>query len=452
MRIVATLLVVMVPALAMAGGIVPAGGALTHGETNQDAFSRPAPSLDGAQLRAFNLGNRIFNTNWTVAPSSTEAFDGLGPTFNRVSCSGCHLRDGRGRPPIDGESAMNAMLVRWSIPGTDPHGAPRAVPGYGTQLNDRAIPGVAAEAAVSMTWKETTHRYADGSEYRLRHPRYAFTGAAYGALPKRLLVSGRVAPAVIGLGLLEAIPEAHLVAASDEKDRNGDGISGRVNRVSDPATGKTAVGRYGWKANTAGLKTQNAAAAQGDIGLSSSLFPAQNCDAGQTACARAVTGGTPELSDDFLDKLTTYTRTLGVPARRDGDDATVRRGEALFATLGCAGCHTPLQKTGPSDIPQLADQTFAPYTDLLLHDMGAGLADGRPDFLASGREWRTAPLWGIGLVETVNQHTLYLHDGRARNLAEAILWHDGEGRRARDGFRDANKDERDALLRFLRSL
>jgi len=429
------------------------GGTTTRTAVNRNAFALPAAGLSADQLRVFFFGNRLFNTNWVIAPSSTESFDGLGPIFNRVSCSGCHLRDGRGQPPVEPGGPMLSMLVRLSLPGADAHGGPRPHPVYGDQLGDRAIPGVKPEGRAVLTWSETEGRFPDGERFTLRAPQLRFADLAYGPLGRDILTSVRVAPAVIGLGLLEAVPEATIRALADPEDRDGDGISGRVNMVWDIAAGGPALGRFGWKANAPNLRQQNAAAAQGDIGLTTTLFPDQSCSAAQAACRRATAGGTPEVSDEFLDKLTFYTQTLAVPARRTAADAAVRRGEALLTALGCAVCHRPTLMTGPHPtVPLLSNQTIHPFTDLLLHDMGEGLADGRPDFLASGREWRTPPLWGIGLVRAVNDHGFLLHDGRARGLVEAILWHGGEGEAARNRFMALPKAERDALIAFLESL
>ncbi|HEX9648783.1 MAG TPA: di-heme oxidoredictase family protein, partial [Alphaproteobacteria bacterium] len=275
---------------------------------------------------------------------------------------------------------------------------------------------------------------------------------AFGPLGDDAMLSPRVAPATIGLGLLEAVPEATILALADPADADGDGVSGRPNRVAGEVGGGIALGRFGWKANQPSLRRQNAAAALGDIGLTSTLFPDENCAAPQDACRAAKSGGAPELSDAFLDKLTLYTRLLAVPRQRGADAEPVRHGEQLFRAAGCAACHMPTLVTGAHPLAELAGQVIHPFTDLLLHDMGEGLADGRPDFAATGREWRTAPLWGLGLVETVNGHTYFLHDGRARNLAEAILWHGGEAEAARERFRALPRGDREALLAFLRSL
>jgi CxxC motif-containing protein (DUF1111 family) len=258
---------------------------------------------------------------------------------------------------------------------------------------------------------------------------------------------------MIGLGLLEALAAADIEALADPDDDDGDGISGRANHVWDPITQTTVLGRFGWKANQAGLRQQVAGAFLGDMGITSSLAPDDNCPASQLDCAAAPNGGTPELDESLLTAVTVYSRLLAVPARRDVDDPEVLAGRELFRAIGCADCHVPKHQTGTlAGFPELSDQTIWPYTDLLLHDMGDGLADGRRDFAADGREWRTPPLWGIGLFEVVNEHTLYLHDGRARNLAEAVLWHGGEGQAARDRFAALAAGDRAVLLRFLGSL
>jgi CxxC motif-containing protein (DUF1111 family) len=241
------------------------------------------------------------------------------------------------------------------------------------------------------------------------------------------------------------------VAGPDDTD--GDGISGRVNHVWDVEHREVRVGRFGWKANQPSLRQQNAGAFRGDIGITSDLFPEEDCPPAQAECRAAPSGGAPELDAWKLEQVTFYTRMLAVPARRDVDHPEVLRGRRLFRELRCASCHVPRHETGTMpDAPELSGQTVFPYTDLLLHDMGPELADDRPDFEATGREWRTPPLWGLGLVRTVNRHTRFLHDGRARSLEEAILWHGGEAEHSRERFRDLSAPERAALLRFLESL
>ncbi|MGQ0699831.1 MAG: di-heme oxidoreductase family protein [Panacagrimonas sp.] len=427
------------------------GGETGRPAAGQAAFSLPAPNLDARQLRDFSFGNRLFNTNWVLTGSSTVTFDGLGPLFNRVSCSGCHVRDGRGRPP-EPDEPMESMLVRISVPGKAPHGGPNPHPVYGDQIQDRAIPSVAPEARVVLSWEEIEGKYSDGEAYVLRRPRISFADHGYGPLGQDVSISPRVAQGMIGLGLLEAVPESSMLAMADPDDSDGDGISGRVNRVWDRARETTAIGRFGWKANQPSLRQQVADAAAGDIGITTSLNRAVACAAAQKACRESAHGGDPEMSDAFLGKLLLYSRSLAVPHRREGRDRSVVRGEAVFAEAGCAACHATTAKTGPHELSAVAHQTIHPFTDLLLHDMGEGLADGRPDFEATGREWRTPPLWGIGLIRTVNGHELLLHDGRARGLAEAILWHGGEAESSKERFRLMPKSDRQALLAFLQSL
>lgn len=428
------------------------GGSTTVFLTSRDAFSRPAPNLPTDKLRDFTFGNKMFNTKWVTAPASVTSLDGLGPTFNRQSCDACHFKDGRGRSPLTSDEPMNSMLVRLSIPGQAQDGGPRPHPAYGGQLNDRGILGVPAEGVAKIFYEEEEGRYQDGATYSLRRPRVEFFDLAFGPLGEDVMISPRVAPAVFGLGLLEAIPEEKLAEWADPDDRNDDGISGRINRLGDPATGKTLVGRFGWKANVSTLRLQDAGAALGDMGITTSVNSAQNCPKAQEKCRAAPAGGEPEMSDMQLEKMTFYVQTLAVPARRDLDLPEVIEGASLFERLGCATCHKPQVKTGKHDVAALSHQEIQPFTDLLLHDMGPGLADGRPDYMAGGTEWRTPPLWGIGLVKTVNRHTNFLHDGRARNLEEAILWHGGEGEQSKVAFKSLDSKGRAALIRFLESL
>jgi len=431
--------------LALSGG----AGATVFDET-ENAFALAVPKLSSRQRRAFAVGNSFFNRNWVTAPASTTGRDGLGPTFNAQSCSSCHFKDGRAQPPRDARDPQRGLLVRLSVAG--PGGRPQPVPRYGGQLQDRSIVGVPAEGRVRITRSPVRGRYADGAPYALLAPRYEIADGAFGALPAGLQISPRVAPAVFGVGLLEAVPERAIVAHADPGDADGDGVSGRANRVGGERSGGTRLGRFGWKANVPTVEQQNAGAMQGDIGLTNPIFEDQNCTRGQDACRTAPNGGAPEVDEHVLERVTFYTRSLAVPARRDVEAPDASAGERTFEEIGCSSCHRPELRTGRSDVPALAKQDIRPYTDLLLHDMGPGLADGRPDGLASGSEWRTPPLWGIGLVKSVNGHTRFLHDGRARDLSEAILWHGGEGRAAMQRFRALPRSQRRDLIAFVESL
>ncbi len=428
------------------------GGDTTVFDTTANAFALSARNMSFDRRQQFVVGNSFFNKNWVTAPSSTTSRDGLGPTFNARSCSTCHFKDGRGRAPGPGEDFVG-LLLRLAVPGSDPHGGPLEAGVYGDQLQPHAIDGVPGEGTPRVTFTERPGSFADGEPYSLRVPTYSIESPALGPLPADLQISPRIAPVIIGMGLLAAIPEADLLALADPDDRDGDGISGRANQVWDATANAPRLGRFGWKANQPSVLQQTAGAFLGDLGVTSSVFGRQNCPEGQPLCEAAVTGGDPEIDDALLADVVLYANTLAVPGRRDFDDPQVLRGKARFTALGCADCHTPRHVTGPDDeVPEAAGQTIFPFTDLLLHDMGPDLADGRSDFLATGDEWRTPPLWGIGLVETVNGHTEFLHDGRARSLLEAVLWHGGEAEASRDAVLALPRGERDDLLAFLRSL
>lgn len=435
------------------------GGSTTVMKFDQNAYSMPSANLAPMRRLDFSVGNSFFRNPWVIAPASTTARDGLGPLLNTNACQNCHIKDGRGHPPAPDATSAVSMLVRLSIPAGPEHAevvrergiAPE--PSYGGQLQDMAIPGVAPEGKVRLRYSTEQVRFADGSEVELRRPEIELNDLAYGDMHPETRMSLRIAPPMIGLGLLEAIPEEALLANADPDDRNGDGISGRPNRVFDQTSRQTVIGRFGWKAGQPSLNQQNADAFFNDMGLSTSLLSGSSCTDRQTECRAMPDGGEPEVSDDILAQVLFYTRNLGVPARRNVDDPQVLAGKTLFHRAGCQSCHVP-QFTTAADAaePELANQLIRPYTDLLLHDMGEGLADDRAEFEANGREWRTPPLWGIGLTQAVSGHTQFLHDGRARNLLEAVLWHGGEAEKARQIVLGYDQNERTALLSFLESL
>jgi CxxC motif-containing protein (DUF1111 family) len=429
------------------------GGAMTAHDTSRKAFARAAPNLEVQARGQFSIGNAFFNSSWVVAPATAGARDGLGPLFNARSCDACHNNDGRGLPPLRADERPISLVIQFATDAPGSHGEPQPDPRYGGNLNPFAIGGVPAEGSVAIAHREQHGTFADGAAFTLLEPRYSFTELAYGELAPTTRFSPRVAPAVFGVGLLEVAPEAQILARHDPEDANRDGISGRVNRVPDQRTGQLVLGRFGWKANQPDIAHQTAAAFSGEIGMSSQLRPGQNCSPLQAQCAAAPDGGIPEISEEIFTRIVNYQRMLAVPARRALDDPDTRRGARQFAQLGCETCHrATFTTTVVADAPWLSQQTFHPFTDLLLHDMGPGLADQRADFAASGSEWRTAPLWGLGLQSTVNGHTRLMHDGRARDVSEAILWHGGEAQRAKEGFQQLSAAERSALLAFLNSL
>ncbi|HIK33378.1 MAG TPA: c-type cytochrome [Oscillatoriales cyanobacterium M59_W2019_021] len=410
-----------------------AGGATTVHNRSSRAFSQPSPGLSAEEFDRHGEGDANFDAVFVTAPALVNP--GLGPLFNNASCTGCHIKDGRGMPQ------MGQSLVRVSLPQPtiDPHIGAVPVPGIGVQVRDQAIYGHVPDAKVTVEWQERSGQYPDGTPYKLRSPQVLLGQLdPKKPIPANTLTSLRVPPPVFGTGLLEAIPDKAILALADPDDKNKDGISGQPNFVWDPQQKTTVLGRFGLKANTSSLHVQTAAAYVNDMGVTNPIFPEAN--------------GSSDIDAQVLDTTTFYVQTLGVPERTMLDDPQVQRGEKLFTQANCATCHTPMLKTGKSDIKVLANQTIHPYTDMLLHDMGLGLADGRPDFEATGSEWRTAPLWGVGLTQTVLPYSGYLHDGRARTLEEAILWHGGEAEASKTEFMTMKNDDRSALLKFLNSL
>lgn len=418
-----------------------------------NAFLPAADNISRDNRRMFATGNAFFNQAWTVAPSSTTSRDGLGPLFNAPSCSSCHFKDGRGRPPIGDEGELSSMLLRIGAPGTPPGEAPLTDPTYGDQLQPFGIDDVPGEGTPRVTYATLTGRYADGEAYELLEPTYSIEAPSHGPFNEGLLISPRVAPAMIGLGLLQSIPESRLRELEDPDDEDGDGISGRVNTVWDVEAEALVVGRFGWKAEQPSVRQQAAGAFVGDMGITSSVFPNQECTDSETECSSALSGGDPEITDDLLDRVVRYSELLAVPARLTYADDDILRGKAVFSELGCQGCHTTNHRTSDSaPLEELRDQSIWPYTDLLLHDMGEALSDGRPSFAASGNEWRTPPLWGLGHYPVINGHDRLLHDGRARGVAEAILWHGGEAEDIKQGFVELPASERLDLIAFVESL
>lgn len=449
----------------------PAGAATVRVSPDANAFSHPSANITFEDELEFRVGNGLFRKLWVSSPSSTLASDGLGPLFNARSCQRCHIKDGRGHPPENAEDNSISMFLRVSI--MDPDGVPDDAwlaeiagyiatlpdPTYGEQLQDFAVQGHASEYRLGITYEEQVVTLADGAQVSLRHPTYTAENLGYGPLAEGAMLSPRVAPQMIGLGLLEAVPAADILANADPDDLDNDGISGRPNIVWSVEYNQPMLGRFGLKAGSPTIMQQSAGAFSGDIGISNPLFPAGagECTAIQTQCQDAIHGDddprSTEIDAEGMDLVTFYSRNLGVPARRDVSDPQVLRGKEVFYTTGCTACHTPSFVTHRlEDQPEQSFQLIWPYTDMLLHDMGPGLADNRPEARATGHEWRTPPLWGVGLTEQVSGHNYFLHDGRARSLLEAVLWHGGEAQAQRDAVVNMTTEDREALLRFLESL
>lgn len=449
------------------------GGAATsdHRTDTIDAFSHFSPNMGLAKELDFKIGNGIFRKFWVSAPASTKSSDGLGPLYNARACQSCHLKDGRGEPPRgpDVEDRSVSMFLRLSIPPeTDEQRAALAEgrisvvpePTYGTQLQEFGIQGHAGEGRMVISYEEVPVALAGGDVVSLRRPTYRIEDLGYGPMHPKTMISPRMTPQMIGLGLIEAIAPEDILGREDPDDRDGDGISGRANWVWSVENKKPMLGRFGWKAGQPSVLQQSADAFAGDIGVGNWIapYPWGDCTPAQAFCRQAPHGGTPkapniEINTKLLDLVGFYARNLAVPPRREPDAPDVLAGKRIFHEIGCASCHAPSFTTGTtSSDAHLHGQKIWPYSDFLLHDMGEGLADGRPEARADGSEWRTAPLWGIGLTEIVNGHAFFLHDGRARNLTEAILWHGGEAQRARDAFARLAPDDRRRLLAFVNSL
>ncbi len=453
----------------------PAGAATVRARTGTDAFSHPSGNISFARELDFKLGNGLFKKLWVTSPSSTLASDGLGPVYNARSCQRCHLKDGRGHTPEGPDDSAVSMFLRLSVPAPqddpltqleayltklgDNLDRTRPEPAYGGQLQDFAVAGHAAEGQMRIAYTQREVPLSGDEVATLRVPSYSIDNLGYGPVAPDVQISPRVAPPMIGLGLLEAIPAADILAHADPDDEDGDGISGKPQIVWSAVHNQPMLGRFGWKAGNVSVLEQSASAFLGDIGISNPVFDgaAGDCTIAQEVCLRGPHGdndarGT-EVDAEGLELVAFYSRNLGVPARRDMDAPGVLHGKQVFYDTGCVSCHTPKHVTHRLvDQPEQSFQLIWPYTDLLLHDMGEGLADNRPEGRASGREWRTPPLWGIGMTQNVNGHTQFLHDGRARSLLEAILWHGGEAEPQRDAVVAMDPADRAALIEFLESL
>lgn len=423
-----------------------AGGETTVFLRTSKAFGTPAPNLSDENLEKHMDGDAAFEAIFVSHPAQKNG--GLGPIFNNNSCVACHPADARASVPDD-VNGISGFFYRISIPGNDGNGGPNPVPGFGTQLQHQSLYGYIPEAKLERNYSYKEIELSDGTMVVLQVPDYRII-QPYMSLPADVQISPRIGMPVFGLGLLEAIKEEDILSNTDPDDLDGDSISGKANYVWDAVTQSVQLGRFGWKAGAASILAQSAGAYSEDMGLTTNIHPVEN-SFGQSNGDTAYI--TPEVSDEELELVTFYCLTLGVPAARNLDDAEVIKGYDVFKKLNCIGCHTQSFTTGLIDgLPELSNQKIYPYTDMLLHDMGEDLADNRGEFLANGREWKTRPLWGIGLTAVTSGHTSFLHDGRARNVTEAILWHGGEAEKSKKGFIELSTKDREALLKFINSL
>ena len=423
-----------------------AGGGTTIFSDNSNAFSTVAPNASGTDFTNHAFGDAQFEQSFVTAPATVNG--GLGNIFNNTSCVSCHIKDGRSAFPSN-ITNLSGLLLRGSIAGFGLNGSPNPIPGFGTQIQNQAVFGSVPEARYQVSFTTINETLADGTVISLRKPIFTLVDS-YIALPSNILLSPRIATPVFGLGLLEAISEADILSKQDINDLDNDGISGKANYVWDPVLGQTKLGRFGWKANSSSVLVQCAGAYVEDMGVTNYVFPNEtgfNQSNGQDGL-----NDDPEISNGILDAVALYCKTLAVPASRSATNIDVRRGAKIFEEISCVKCHSPKQQSSYNAIASISNQIFYPYTDLLLHDMGADLADNRPDYLATGTEWKTRPLWGIGLTQIVNGHTHFLHDGRARNITEAILWHGGEAQNSKEKFKQLSTQKRNELLAFINSL
>ncbi len=415
--------------------------------TFNESFSDAFPVLSASHAVTHDLGDGMFESKYVTAPAPINS--GIGPLFNNVSCASCHNNGGAGKPPSNNNGNFDALLFRLSMPGYDKHGDAVPVPNFGTQLQTQAVFGTQPEGKVNIVYTSKQGTFADGETYTLQQPTYTFTNT-YMPLPAGVLVSPRLPLGVFGLGLLDALPEAWMLQNEDVVDANNNGISGKINYVWDTRKQTKTMGRFGWKASVPTVEQQVAIAFNEDMGITSPLFATENS---YNQLQYDKLNDDAEISDSILSCLTFYMKSLAVPARRNVNNEEVKRGKSIFKQLNCNGCHIMVARTGVNaSYAEVSNQLISPFTDLLLHDMGDALSDGRPDFTASGSEWRTPPLWGIGLSEKINGNTNYLHDGRARSLQEAILWHGGEAETIKNNFKKLPKTDRSALIKFLQSL
>jgi len=438
-------------------GLFPGGDTTSLQNVNRNSYSHPSSNMEISNVGDFQLGNALFRRQWSTGKSSSNSVDGLGPLFNSRSCQSCHLKDGRGHPPFSGITQSNSLVIQLQDSENNDNGDDA----YGNQLQPFAAPGLHGEGQLSVFYEELVFRYPDDAEIILHKPNYNVSQLADGPLGKNTVLSPRIAPQMIGVGLLEAIEEEDILRQQDPDDINRDGISGRANFGYSLVNKRSMLGRFGWKASAPTIADQTAVAFSVDMGLSTPLIRVNHgdCTAQQSSCLELAlftqdTHEDTEVSQEILDLVVFYSQNLAVPESRVEDQQRFTAGRDLFNKIGCESCHTQRYVTSRIVLsnPHFEKQIIFPYTDLLLHDMGEALADRSAHGFAQASEWRTSPLWGIGLAKIVNPNARYLHDGRAGSIEEAILWHDGEGLNARSNFVGLSVEQRQKVLYFLRSL
>lgn len=421
---------------------LPASWSISAGAATIPAGAAPFLTLREdiplADLTPVSRGRELFIGDWEGSPAGTVLLSGLGPLFQSASCVSCHPATGRPQSLLSDGRVSEGLLLRLQHPGGG------GDPTYGVQLQPDAIAGVPAEAAV--TWASASSDWVLSDDVRALSAVSFSLSTVGAALSAETTAGPRLSPQLAGMGLLDAVSDAEILSAADPDDLDGDGISGRGAWLASGA-----LGRFGWKASQPSAAAQSAAAFSQDMGITSPDLPEPSCTAAQEAClAAAALSVGEELSAQGLSDVVLFMGALGVPERRVAEASA--EGAALFQSVGCAACHRPSLVTAPDTVPSYnAGIEIWAHTDLLLHDMGPGLADTSGEGAATAAEWRTPPLWGLGLVEA-HPGARFLHDGRAADLEEAIGWHGGEGAGARDRYAALSGAERALLLAYLRAL
>ncbi|MEA2099310.1 MAG: di-heme oxidoredictase family protein [Campylobacterota bacterium] len=414
------------------------------------AFSQ-TQKLNNKQEDIQMLGKSFFTIPWVEAPAATTARDGLGPLFSANTCIHCHPYNGAGVPTDSDGKISRSLVMRLSIKAEKNINNDLMLrdgfipePTYGGQLSVNGTSDTPYEGVVDVTYSTILGKYDDGSSYQLQNPHYTISNLQYGNFAKNTNIAPHIGLALVGLGALEMIDEKTILAKEDIEDKNKDGISGKANWVYNPETNATELGRFTWKAASPSVKVQSANAAHNDMGLSNPLYPQHNCTDKQEECQKAIQGRYDfDLPMQRLDAITFYLKSLKIPSQRK--TANFEKGKEIFNDLGCVKCHTPSYDISDGN-------KIHPYSDLLLHDMGDALSDGHTMFKADANEFRTPPLWGLGLYEKVSGNTALLHDGRARSIEEAILWHGGEAEKQKESFKALSKEKRDFLVEFIKGI
>lgn len=423
------------------------------------AYQQPLPNLSATDKQAFYLGQSMFERLWVPAPSSTTASDGLGPLFNARSCHSCHVNSGRGHAPTTNQLGSDVPSFFIRLGKSDQAQTDHVIGDYmyGRQFHPLSATNVKTEGDYRIHWQESIEIFDDGYQVTLRKPSLEWLSLNYGDFQESTGFSMRVSPPLVGMGLLDLVPDSLILEHADPDDQDQNGISGKPNWIE--RNGEKLLGRFGHKASVPSLKEQNQSAFNGDLGLSTELFPfpSGDCTVAQTDCMQAPNGNSQHLDDLEVSKeqmavLDTYVALSMPPAMRNLDQAWFKDAKQIFDQLECGSCHTPKLTTGSSEFTALSHRDFYPFTDMLLHDLGPELANGFPVLNASTQEWRTAPLWGIGLSESVSGRNGFLHDGRARTIEEAILWHGGEAEASKNAYKSLNAKQRALFVRFLESL